>query len=1010
MSFQTVPEVARRRRRAPVLVLGLSVLLPFLLVPGQAHAAIPPQDPGVTLRTYDLGIDRSGLCTLKPGQTPNVDKLMPVIDWSTQADFGVADRFHTQVIANINITTAGSYVFRLTSDDGSRLRIDRSTVVDNDDADSTFTTVIDHDGLHGALPKDGTIDLSAGYHKLRIEHFDNTSGQALRLEWRPPGSTQFSLVPTTALSTESGVTRVTAPGTKECVDGVDNPGDGLPLNAVHPNYTLTNLRPSGFEPKVTGMDWLPDNRLAITTWGGDYGTTTPLGEVYVLGNVTGTTSAAQVTVKRIATGLQDPMGIKYVDGKLYVSERYGLIELTDANGDDIIDSRRTVATWPFGGTYHEFAIGLLYKDGYFYLNLSVQITPGGRSTKPQLANNRGTAIKVNRATGQVEYTASGLRTPNGIGWGPEGGIFVTDNQGDWLPANKLVHLKPGRFFNHYNDPAGPFDSNAVTQPVLWLPHNEIANSPSTPLMLTQGLFAGQMLFGDVTYGGIQRGYLEKVNGEYQGAVFRFTQGLEAGISRITLGPDGAIYAGGIGGGQASSNWRQQGKLTFGLQKLTPSSSNAFDILAMRAVAGGFELEYTQPLSAATLSSLASRYAVRQWRYTPTSSYGGPKVDMETLSVTSAIPSADGKKVTLRINGLKSGRVVYVHSPRPFSSASGQSLWSTEAWYTLNSLPGGPYEAEHAALSGATAGSEHSGYSGTGYADFAATANTGAYTEWTVDAPSAGTYSLEFRYANGGSVDRPLAIAANGTTVSPALSFPPTGAWNTWRTVSLSTTLPAGQSKIRATTTGANGANLDHVVVAPVSRIPLFDGTGLAAWENTNGGPATWPVAGGSMESLGGNIRTKAKFGDFKLHGEWLQPDYPPEVTGQARGNSGFYLQERYEIQVLDSYGDTTLANNEAGAIYLRRAPDRNMATAPNTWQTFDITFRAARFSATGAKLEDARVTVVWNGVVVHNNVAVSGPTGNGQPEGPSPGSIALQDHGDPGANPRFRNIWIEPLS
>ncbi|MDI1461109.1 DUF1080 domain-containing protein [Catellatospora sp. KI3] len=1010
MSSPTVPERARRRHRASVLALGLSLSLLSVSMPGSAQAAIPAQDPGVTLRTYSLAADLNALCTLKPGQTPNFDRLMPVINWSTETEFGIADRFLTQVVANVNITTAGSYAFRLTSDDGSRLRIDKSTVVDNDDSNSTFTTVVSHDGVHGVSAKDGTVDLSAGYHKLRIEHFDNTGGQALKLEWQPPGSAQFVLVPTTALSTEAGVTRVTAPGTKECVEGADTPGDGLPLNAVHPDYTLTDLRPSGFQPKVTGMDWLPDNRLAITTWGGDYGTTQPLGEVYLLGNVTGATSAAQVTVKRIATGMQDPMGIKYVDGKLYVSERSRLVELNDTNGDDIIDNKRTVATWPFGGTYHEFAFGLLYKDGYFYLNLSVQITPGGHTTRPQLAANRGTAIKVNKATGQVEYTASGLRTPNGMGWGPEGGIFVTDNQGDWLPANKLVQLKPGRFFNHFNDPAGPFDANAATQPVLWLPHNEIANSPSTPIMLTQGQFAGQMLFGDVTYGGIQRGYLEKVNGEYQGAVFRFTQGLEAGISRLTLGPDGAIYAGGIGDERASSNWRQQGKLRYGLQKLTPSGSSAFDILAMRAVAGGFELEYTQPLSAATLSSLASRYAVQQWRYTPTSDYGGPKVDQETLSVASAIPSADGRKVTLRINGLESGRVVYVHSPRPFSSASGQSLWSTEAWYTLNSLAGSTYQAEQAALSGATVGTEHAGYTGAGYADFADTANTGGYVEWTVSVPTAGNHSLSFRYANGKTVDRPLAVAVNGTTVSPALSFPPTGAWTTWRTTTLTTSLPAGQVKIRATTTGANGSNLDHVVVTAVPRIQLFDGTGLAAWENTDGSPAAWPVAGGSMESLGGNIRTRAKFGDFKLHGEWLEPVYPPDVTGQTRGNSGFYLQERYEIQVLDSYGDTTLANNEAGAVYLKRAPDRNMATAPNTWQTFDISFRAARFNAAGTKIEDARITVVWNGVVVHNNVAVNGPTGNGQAEGPTAGSIALQDHGDPGENPRFRNIWIEPLS
>jgi hypothetical protein len=98
------------------------------------------------------------------------------------------------------------------------------------------------------------------------------------------------------------------------------------------------------------------------------------------------------------------------------------------------------------------------------------------------------------------------------------------------------------------------------------------------------------------------------------------------------------------------------------------------------------VEYTQPVSAETANELATRYTAQQWRYVPTAAYGGPKVDQENLSVTSAALSADGRKVTLQLAGLKAGHVVYLRSPRPFSSDSGQSLWSTEAWYTLNTLP------------------------------------------------------------------------------------------------------------------------------------------------------------------------------------------------------------------------------------------------------------------------------------------------------------------------------------
>ncbi|WP_435813837.1 ricin-type beta-trefoil lectin domain protein [Streptomyces tauricus] len=651
-----------------LLALGLSAPTGSAAPTDRSADALPPQQPGVTLRVFDMQVPLEKLCELKPGQTPNVDKLMPVIDWSSDADFGFSANFVSQTIANLNVPTAGTYTFRLTTDDGSRLLIDDQLV-------------ISHDGLHGAEPKDGNVVLTAGYHSIRIDHFEKDGGQQVTLAWKPPSATTFTVVPNSVLSTDADVVRVTAPGRKECELAGDSPGDGLPLTGVHPNYTLTNLRPTGFEPQVSAMDWLPDGRLAVATWGGSENTT---GEVYLLSNVTGSTGPDKVTYKKVASGLKEPMGIKYVDGKVYVSQKHELTELNDTNGDEVTDTYRRVATWPYGGNFHEFAFGLLYKDGFFYLNLSVSINYGGATTNPQPAPNRGTTIKVNKATGAVSYVAGGLRTPNGIGWGPDGDIFVTDNQGGWLPSSKLVQVKQDRFFNHYTNPAGPFDSQNVTKPVLWLPQNEIANSPSTPLQVNDGPFAGQMLFGDVTYGGIQRGYLEKVNGEYQGAVFRLTQGLEVGVNRISVGPDGALYIGGLG---ADGNWGQEGKLKFGLQKLTPSGTGAFDIRQMRAVNGGFALEYTQPISTETAAGLAARYKVKQWRYVPRSDYGGPKVDEETLTVQSATVSSDRKTVTLGIPGLKPNRVVHVRSARPFSSADGKQLWSTEAWYTLNQLPG-----------------------------------------------------------------------------------------------------------------------------------------------------------------------------------------------------------------------------------------------------------------------------------------------------------------------------------
>ncbi|GGT33503.1 hypothetical protein GCM10010271_41830 [Streptomyces kurssanovii] len=996
------PRLHQRLRRRVTGLVAASFLAGCLISPPAFAAAgaaedLPPQEPGVTLRVFDIQLPMSKICSIKPGQTPNVDKLMPTVDWSSTDDFGAGDHFVSQVIGNIDVPQDGSYTFRLTSDDGSRLLIDDRPV-------------IDHDGLHGAEPKDGTVELTAGHHALRIDHFDRTGGQQITLAWRPPGASGFSVVPNSVLSTDAGVVRVTAPGRKECESGTDSPGDGLPLTDVHPGYDLTDLRPAGFEPQITGMDWLPDGRLAVTTWGG---TDNTAGEVYLLGNVTHDTGPDEVTVKKVASGLKEPMGIKAVDGKIYVSQKHELTELSDVDGDDVVDERRTVATWPFGGNFHEFAFGLLHRDGFFYLNLSVAINYGGATTDPQPARNRGTTVKVNAKTGEVSYVAGGLRTPNGIGWGPGGDIFVTDNQGGWLPASKLVRIKQDRFFNHFTNPGGPFDANPVSKPVLWLPQNQIANSPSTPLHLTKGPYAGQLLFGDVTYGGLQRAFLEKVKGQDQGAVFRHTQGLEAGVNRISQGPDGALYAGGLGTG---GNWGQEGKLTHGLQKLTPNGKDAFDILAMRARPNGFELEYTEPLSQATADTLAARYQVEQWRYVPTPSYGGPKVDEEKLTVHSAVLSADRKKVTLVIPGLKPDRVVHVRSPRPFSSASGEALWSTEAWYTLNAMPGSRpkvtlYEAEEARLAGgAGTDTEHAGHSGSGFVDGYGT--EGASTTFDVDVDEAGTYDVGLRYANGPhpfTGTKAVSVYVNGSRFGQSKLLS-TGEWNKWSTRTEQLPLRAGANTItyRYDSGDTGHVNLDMITVHPHgSRVVLFDGADRSAWQQTDGRTAQWPLADGAMEVCCGDIRTKQSFGDFELHAEFWLPVLPPDVTGQDRANSGVYLQDRYEIQVLDSYGDTTPDIDGAAAIYQRKAADVNAARPPGTWQTYDITFRAARFDEAGRKTEDARVTVVWNGTTVHDGVAVAGPTGAGAPEGPSTGPIRLQDHG---SKVRYRNIWIEPLT
>jgi len=179
---------------------------------------------------------------------------------------------------------------------------------------------------------------------------------------------------------------------------------------------------------------------------------------------------------------------------------------------------------------------------------------------------------------------------------------------------------------------------------------------------------------------------------------------------------------------------------------------------------------------------------------------------------------------------------------------------------------------------------------------------------------------------------------------------------------------------------------------PPGAIVLFDGSNTDAWQ------------AGHMDErklLPAGTKTRENFQDFSLHAEFLLP-FKPFGRGQGRGNSGVYLQDRYEVQVLDSFG-LRGANNECAGIYSQIAPSVNMCFPPLQWQTYDIDFRAAQFDAEGKKIKNAVVTVKHNGVVVHDQQEIRGPTGGGKPEGPTPGAIQLQGHGNPVF---FRNIWL----
>ncbi|MBK7948173.1 MAG: DUF1080 domain-containing protein [Deltaproteobacteria bacterium] len=462
--------------------------------------------------------------------------------------------------------------------------------------------------------------------------------------------------------------------------------------SLHPALRATSIAPPGFTPRVGGLAFLPDGRLAVSTWDHD-------GAVFLLEGWDGPTE--EVRVRRIAEGLHEPLGLAFADGALHVIQKQEITRLVDLDGDGWIDEYRTIANdWTATSNFHEFGFGLPVLDGHLYAGLSVCVLEGGKSCRDQTVD-RGRILRIELATGAVARVASGFRTPNGLAATPTGALLVTDNQGAWLPASKLIRIEAGADYG-WRPPGEVPDPARVTPPTLWLPQNEIGNSPTQPVVPTAGPYAGHVLFGDVFNGGLKRAVLEEVGGVWQGAAFHFSGGLAAPVNRLVEAPDGSLVAGEIG---SPGNWGEYGKPWYGLERLAFGDEAAFEPMRVALRPGGFDVVLSRPLAAGVALDPA-QFRLEDWYYVPTPRYGGPKYDVRALVVSAVRISADRRVVSLDVPGLEAGRVVHLRLAPAIRSERGEKLWVDEAWYTLNALAGGEDEGTGgAAAAGSSAATE-----------------------------------------------------------------------------------------------------------------------------------------------------------------------------------------------------------------------------------------------------------------------------------------------------------------
>ena len=438
--------------------------------------------------------------------------------------------------------------------------------------------------------------------------------------------------------------------------------------------------PPGDVIEGTGMAMLDDGRLAVAT---------RRGYVYLVRNA-GSDDPAKIEFQRFAEGLHEPLGLGVAGNKVLVVNRGEVTRLVDTDGDDKADRYECVTNeWGVTGNYHEYAYGLpADAAGNLYVALNLSFGQGGQSSKVPY---RGCVLRVT-PEGKQETVAVGLRSPNGIGRNNSGDIFVTDNQGNWVPACPLFHVEPGDYLGvPMSLPWAatiPGQSAAAEPkrklPAVWFPYDELCQSSTDIQCDTSagkfGPFAGQIFVGEMTKGLIARVALEKVNGKYQGACFLFRRGLGA-VNRLTFGPDGKLYFARVNRGWGG------GGLGDGLARLEFTGRTPLEIHDVHLLRDGFELRFTKPVAAVKQADAehAPKFVLEQYGYHHWETYGSPRINLESVEVRDVAWSSDRMSVRLTTSPLKKEQVCKI-SLSNITAEDGDALLHGDAFYTMNELP------------------------------------------------------------------------------------------------------------------------------------------------------------------------------------------------------------------------------------------------------------------------------------------------------------------------------------
>ena len=428
--------------------------------------------------------------------------------------------------------------------------------------------------------------------------------------------------------------------------------------------------------EVGAMAFRPDGKLYVATRRGD---------IWLVSNPT-SDDVNQITWKRFASGLHEVLGLCVVGPReVLAGQRPEVTLVRDADADDEADEFVTVCDrFGISGDYHEFLYGPARDgDGNLFISLNLGFGGGDKAKVPF----RGSLLRI-AADGAVTPWVTGMRSPNGLAFDPQGRLFFTDNQGEWIAACKLQEVRRGEFYGnpeglHYWPGASATNKPEYVTPTLWFPFG-MCRSATEPLWDTSsgkfGPFAGQCFVGELTNSLITRVYLEEVGGRLQGACVAFRRGFASGVNRLAQAPDGSLLV-----GETNRGWGSLGGQTFGLERLTFTGRAPFELHSMSVTPTGWELRFTAPIDAARAIDTAN-YLVESYTYHYWAKYGSPEIGrrQHPFEVRHSPDNPDRLQLVV-LEPRELGRVYHLRMAG-VRSTEGKALVNHDAYYTLNRLP------------------------------------------------------------------------------------------------------------------------------------------------------------------------------------------------------------------------------------------------------------------------------------------------------------------------------------